>query len=156
MRPEEQLEKNDPVAQKRADLLRFIRGHADLFGRRGSVHASWRRYHGKQLGPFFRLSVRQGRKQRSRYLGTDRAFALEVHNLLRELQAPLRQQRDLQRQLGQVRQGFQERKRAFGRQRARQGLYWRGSEIHGWWTRRAGCQPANCDTERGLNNENNA
>ena len=153
MRPEEQLEKNDPVGQKRAELLGFVTGHMDIFGRQGSVHESWRRYQGKTLGPFFRLSFRQEGKQRSRYLGSDRAFALEVRKLLRDLQAPLRQQRDLDRQLGQVRQSVQARKRAFGRQLARQGLYWKGSEIRGWRTRQAGCLPANRSTERGLNNE---
>ena len=39
------------------------------FARQGSVVASWRVYAGRRLGPYLRLAYREGRRQRSIYLG---------------------------------------------------------------------------------------
>ena len=59
------------------------------FARQGSVVASWRVYAGRKLGPYFRLAYREGRRQRSIYLGRCAELARRVRELLAELQGQL-------------------------------------------------------------------
>jgi len=67
--------------------LDFIRTHAGIFARCGSVVASYRSKNGRRCGPYYRLAYRADRRQRSLYLGTSEELAAQVRSLLAELQA---------------------------------------------------------------------
>lgn len=134
------MEKPDLVAQKRQQLLNFIAAHPEIFSRQGSVQSSERTYQGKRLGPFFRLVFRSAGRLRSVYIGGHRALASEIAQVLRDLQAPLRQGRGIDRRLAEVWKDFQEGRRAF-RQRLEQcGLCLKGNEIRGWRAWRGAAQ----------------
>jgi hypothetical protein len=128
----------DCVGQKRAEALALLAARAALFSRQGSVQESWRFYHGQRRGPYFRLVWRQGGKQQSLYLGADRALAEEVRRALGELQAPLREQRALDRLRTLARAALKQHKRDLDRELRRRGAYLKGYEIRG---RRRGAGP---------------
>jgi hypothetical protein len=125
----------ETVDQKRCQLLRFLADHGDLFAAQGSVQASYRRYQGRKLGPFFRLSFRQAGKQRSRYIGQDRALAAQIERRLQELQAPLVGARQIERSLSEHRRHLKLAKVEFRRRLEAHGLRLQGNEIRGWRTR---------------------
>jgi hypothetical protein len=125
------LEIPENVDQNREQLLRFIGAHAGHLASQGSVHASWRTYQGRRLGPYYRLLFRIDGRQHSRYLGTDPAFADEIRCLLAHMQAPLREGRTLTRCRAQLRAALRLQKRELDGQLRRLGLYLKGSEIRG-------------------------
>jgi hypothetical protein len=86
--------------------------HRPIFARHGAVVATWRGYAGHRLGPYYRLSFRVDRIQRSLYLGECPAVAEEIRKLLRDLQAPLRERRAAARRLVEERRAARLRKRA--------------------------------------------
>ncbi len=57
-----------------------------LFAQQGTVVATWRKYGKSRLGPYFRLTYREGGVQRSIYLGRSEELAQEVGRLLAGLQ----------------------------------------------------------------------
>jgi hypothetical protein len=125
------MEIPDSVAQNREQVMEFVAAHAGQLGRQGSVHAAWRSYRGRRLGPYFRLLFRLDCRQHSRYLGTDPAFAEEIRRLLAAMQAPLREGRVLARYRAQLRAALRQQKRELDGQLRRLGLYLKGSEIRG-------------------------
>ena len=72
--------------------------HADALAHQGVIAASFRRRGGRALGPYYRLTLRQGQVQHSVYLGTDAVLIAEVRAALRKLQETLRERRAVQRQ----------------------------------------------------------
>jgi hypothetical protein len=126
------LEKTAFVDQKRRQALQFLADHAAVFCRQGSVQPSWRWYQRKKLGPFFRLVFRDGGTQSSLYLGADKELAAEVRRVLQEMQAPLRERRERDKQLALMQAALQEQKLDFDRQLRRLGLFLKGNEIRGW------------------------
>jgi hypothetical protein len=128
------VEKAESVDQRRARVLAFLAGHAEALCRGGSVQQSWRYRGGRRLGPFFRLAYREGAKQCSLYLGRDPALAGEVRAALRQLQAPLRQQREADHRLAEIRAELRQQRRALDGELAQRGLRRKGSEIRGWRT----------------------
>jgi hypothetical protein len=129
-RPE--LEKPDSVDQKSGEVLKFLADHTALFCRQGSVQASWRSHHGKRLGPFFRLAYRHAGTQSAIYLGADAALAEEVRRVLEEMQAPLRERRERDRQLALMRAALKKHKNDLRQALKRLGLVLKGSQIRGW------------------------
>jgi hypothetical protein len=132
------VENPDFVGQKRAEVLGLLAARAPLLARQGSVQGSWRFYHGRRRGPYFRLVWREGGRQESLYLGADRALAEEVRRALAELQAPLREQRALDRLRTLARAALKRHKRDLDRELRRRGAYLKGYEIRG---RRRGAGP---------------
>jgi len=126
------------VDQKRQALTNYLREHADNFARQGSVRATWRMHQGKKLGPFYLLVHREAGRQRTLYIGADRALADEVQQQLAELQAPLRSERAFDRQLARLHQDFQEQKHVFARHLQQYGLRLKGTEVRGWRSFRRG------------------
>src|SRR5207253_3016118 len=63
----------------------------------GSVHESWRyaKERSRRLGLFFRMVYRQEGSQHCVYLGKDPEFAAAVRRALKEMQDPLREQKEL-------------------------------------------------------------
>ncbi len=72
------LEKMRLVDQKRANTINRISGYIlglkSLFSRQGTVIATWRDYHGRKLGPYYRLAWRDSGRQCSLYLGASCLF----------------------------------------------------------------------------------
>jgi hypothetical protein len=120
------------VAQKSDAVLRFIAHHATIFGRHGSVQATWRVYRGRRLGPFFRLVYRSEGQQRSIYLGRHEGLAEEVRSLLTEMQAPVRESRVLARTKQLTREALRRQKRELAQVLQKHGLYLKGYEVRGW------------------------
>ena len=109
----------------------FLLAQRDALARRGAVVASWRWYRGRRLGPYFRLSVRIGGRQRSVYLGANRALAEEIAGELASLQARIRERRKLGRLRAEARKGLTGALRELDVQLARVGLHRKGREIRG-------------------------
>jgi hypothetical protein len=124
------------VDQKRRELLRFLAEHGDLFASQGSVQEAYRLYKGRKLGPFFRLSFREAGKQRSLYIGRDRALAGAIERQLQTLQASRARARQLERCLADCRRSLQAAKLEFRCRLEAQGLHLQGNEIRGWRTHR--------------------
>jgi hypothetical protein len=125
------------VDQNRRDrLFRFLSAHGALLAAQGSVQESYRLYQGRKLGPFFRLSFRQAGKQRSLYIGGDRALAAAIEGQLQTLQAPRSNARQIERCLADCCQSLQAAKQELRRCLEAQGLHLQGNEIRGWRTRR--------------------
>jgi hypothetical protein len=120
------------VDQKRRELFRFLAEHSALFAGQGSIQASYRVYRGRKLGPFFRLSFREGGKQRSQYIGCDRNLAAEIEKQLQKLQEPLLRAREVERWLGHCRQNLKVAKLEFRRRLEKHGLRLQGNEVRGW------------------------
>jgi hypothetical protein len=124
-----------PVDQKRHELLRFVAQHSDLLAVQGSIQTSFRLYQGRRLGPFFRLSFREAGKQRSRYIGRDRALAVQIKRHLHKLQAPLSAARQIERSLAEHRRQLKLAKVEFRRLVEAHQLRLQGNEVRGWRTR---------------------
>jgi hypothetical protein len=135
------------VDQKRRELFRFLAEHSALLALQGSIQASYRVYRGRQLGPFFRLSFREAGKQRSRYIGGDRALAAEIGRHLQKLQAPLSGARQIERSLTEHRHQLKLAKAEFRRHLEVHGLRLQGNEIRGW--RNVAFAPLTCPVRQG-------
>jgi hypothetical protein len=131
------LENTESADQKRQSILRFISGHAETFGRRGTVVQTWREYAGQRLGPYFSLIFRQDGRQRSLYLGSDTQFADEVRELLEQAQRPLRERKAAERRRAHVESELQQYKAALDAELRPYGLRLKGWEVRGWRTARA-------------------
>jgi hypothetical protein len=139
------------VDQKRHELFRFLAEHGTLLGGQGSIQQSYRVYQGRKLGPFFRLSFREGGKQRSRYIGPDRALVAEIERHLQKLQAPLVAARQIERSLAEHRRQLKLGKAEFRRRLEVHGLRLQGNEIRGW--RNVASAPLTCPVRQGAATE---
>ncbi len=91
------MTKTQCVDQLDHAAIRLLSARPDLFGRQGSVAATYRCRNGKRFGPYYRLAYREDGRQRSVYLGPAGAVVERVRQLLSALQKPLRQWRFLRR-----------------------------------------------------------
>ena len=87
------MEKHDFVDQKLRGVLELIEQQPELFAKQGSVVETWRAYHGRKLGPYYRLAYRDGGRQRSIYLGASKERARRVQAALSALQHPAAESR---------------------------------------------------------------
>jgi hypothetical protein len=133
------LAKTERVDQLDHAAIRLLSARPDLFGRQGSVAATYRRRpplrggaRGKQFGPYYRLAYREDGRQRSVYLGRAGAVVERVRQQLATLQKPLRQWRFLRRidrQAGAALRASNARVTALLRPL---GLRLRGFQVRGW------------------------
>ncbi len=112
--------------------LDFIRSHADVFARCGSVVASYRSRNGRRCGPYYRLAYRAEGRQRSLYLGASEELAAQVRSLLTELQARRDYYRMVARSERRRRENLLHLKRQWQQAALARGLYARGWELRGW------------------------
>ena len=113
----------DPLAQ-----LRLSKTDYEALQRNGSVEAQYRR----GRGPYYRLRFRRGDgKQRVRYIGRDARLARAIEARLRQLQQPLRRQRELRQLDAQARRLLRRTK-----QRLQPQLRGAGRHFHGFAVRR--------------------
>jgi hypothetical protein len=130
-----------PVDQKREVLFRFLAQRGGLVAAQGSVQGSvqesYRVHKGRKLGPYFRLSFREAGKQRSCYIGRNRAFAAEIEKELQKLQAPRLFFRQVQRCLADCRRDHRIAQQELRRRLETHGLRLQGNEIRGWRRQRA-------------------
>lgn len=110
----------------------FIMANREIFSRQGSVVATWRTYHGRRMGPYFRLAYRDSGRQRSVYLGRSRELADRVREMLHTLQAPLAEHRKWNRLRAQARVELRRVKSLWAGELANFGLHLKGYEIRGW------------------------
>lgn len=128
------MEKREFVDQKEIPEAKFaaisawIRRQRELFQRQGTVVASWRKYRGHRLGPFFALRYRVEGRQLALYLGRSAELAAEVQGLLAEVQ----QQRELATWQRQARLQLRKYKEGWRRELAAAGLRLQGFEVRGW------------------------
>jgi len=126
------LENRKSVDQKFRDISKRIRSRPDIFTRQGAVVESWREYDGRKLGPYFRLSYRDDGRQRSIYLGPSRRFADRIRKLLKEMQSPAKQQRELDQIRALVRAALRKQKKRWDEDLNQAALYAKGYEVRGW------------------------
>jgi hypothetical protein len=130
------LEKSQVVDQRRQRVLAFLQAHAVPLSRQGTVVSSFRRRGGRKIGPYYRLAFRDGRVQRSLYLGDDMALVKEVRAALEALQRPRRARHALRRQKKAIRKALAQCRAELEGELARRGWWLKGSEIRGWCTPR--------------------
>lgn len=126
------LENRNFVDQKFRDIRKRLKSRPDIFTRQGTVVESWRKYDGRTLGPYYRLSYRDGGKQHSIYLGQSRQLADRIRKLLEEMQSPLKQQRELDQISSHSRAELRKQKMRWDQDLCQAGLYAKGYEIRGW------------------------
>lgn len=130
------MEKSIFVDQKHRrnfeSVQRFVEKHQAWLAEQGRVVTTWRRYGHRRLGPYYRLSYREGGQQRSLYLGRSQELADEVRALLAECQGSRRRRREWQRLRDELREALQRSKADWRRELARVGLRLHGNEVRGW------------------------
>lgn len=104
----------------------------DIFTRQGAVVESWRAYEGRKMGPYFRLSYRDGGKQHSIYLGRSRQFANRIRKLLKEIQRPVKNQRELNKIRALTRAALRNQKERWSEDLDQAALHAKGYEVRGW------------------------
>ncbi|NLS92650.1 MAG: hypothetical protein GXX96_10880 [Planctomycetaceae bacterium] len=122
------------ITTPRHNALNLLADHPERFADQGAVVATWRTYRGRRLGPYYRLTWRENRRQHSVYLGADGPLVDEVRRLLhqthtaRRLKREHRRNRQLFREnvIRPLEQYVKEMFRLFGN-----GLYLKGSEVRG-------------------------
>lgn len=124
---------NCEVDDQRWDQIRrFLEEHASLLSRQGSIIETWRFRNGRRLGPYFRLSFRDQRRQRSLYLGTDQAMISKVVQHLKALQSTVRLDRQLNRTRAALRRELTRAHQAVDAALQGTGLHRKGNEVRGW------------------------
>jgi hypothetical protein len=127
------MENRHSVDQRRAAVDRFFKEHRQRLARGGTLVKKWRSRGGRQLGPYFILTVRDGvGRQRACYLGRDSALAADVRQRLDALQAAGRERRAIAAARECLRRGLAAARRQLGRELAPHGLRLHGSEVRGW------------------------
>jgi hypothetical protein len=110
----------------------FMSKHAALFRRQGSVQRSWRYFHGRRLGPFFRLVFRVSNKLTTIYLGRCGSIADEIRALLNDLRRDMRERANLEMHQKQARKALRLQKRVLDEELRKRGFYLKGYEVRGW------------------------
>ena len=112
--------------------LAFVRAHAMLFERHGTVVATYRKVGPRVYGPYYRLAYRVDGRQQSLYIGRDSKQADAVRTALKDLQAPRRRLREMDACEREVRRSLQLAKLQALPTLHRAGLRFHGHEIRGW------------------------
>ena len=128
------LETERIVDQQTHPALALIARRRELFARQGSIVAAWRRRGLRTYGPYYRLSYREGGRQRSVYLGREGALVAQLRQELADLQRPLRQYRAVARLERQVKTALRAEKGRLNRHLRLLGLRLQGFEVRGWRT----------------------
>jgi hypothetical protein len=122
------------VDQRRQRIGNFIDAHAEQLTHQGTIVSSFRCRGGQRVGPYYRLTFREGRNQRSLYLGNDMDLIAEARTVLQELQRPYRERRAVQRCKSAIRKALTHCRTELRRELARRGLRLQGHEVRGWHT----------------------
>jgi len=128
------MENRKSVDQNSHRALGLIASRPTLFARQGAVVATWRKYRGRRLGPYFRLAYREAGRQCSVYLGRASRVVEAVRARLAELQRPLKRSRIYRQARAQIKASLGPVKRELDRRLRRVGLYMKGFEVRGWRT----------------------
>jgi len=128
------MENRESVDQNTNRALGLIAARPELFGRQGAVVATWRKYRGRRLGPYFRLAYREAGRQCSVYLGRAGRVVETVRARLAELQRPLKRYREYRQARAQIKASLGPVKRELDRRLRRLGLRLQGFEVRGWRT----------------------
>ena len=126
------LENCKSVDQKFLDIRKRLKSRPDIFTRQGAVVESWRAYDGRKLGPYFRLSYRDGGRQYCIYLGRSRQLANRIRKLLQEIQRPVKQQRKLDQICALARAALRKQKERWSEDLDQAALHAKGYEVRGW------------------------
>jgi hypothetical protein len=126
------LENREGADQLDHPALRLMAARADIFSRQGRVDTTWRRREGKTFGPYYRLSYREGGRQRSLYLGGAGALVERVRRALRAAQRPVAEHRTLDRLRRQIRVSLRTTKHRVAALLRPLGLRLKGFEVRGW------------------------
>ncbi len=129
------VEKRGVVDQKAERALAVIRSRLRLFARQGAVVATWRWYRGRKLGPYWRLAYREAGRQCSVYLGRTGPGVERVRRVLARLQRGLRSRRTVRRVSRAVRASLRSCLAELDRQLHGLGLWRKGFEVRGGWSR---------------------
>jgi hypothetical protein len=127
-----ELENQQVVDQYLHKVLDLLSARPALFAEQGTVHSSWRQSAGKRSGPYYRLSYRDGGKQRCVYLGCSASVVTQVQLALAQLQAPWRERRRGERLLAAAKTSYRHTKKLLAAELAKHELHLQGNEIRGW------------------------
>ena len=122
------------VDQRRHRVFAFMETHAAALAQQGVIVASFRRRGSRVVGPYYRLTLRQGQVQQSVYLGADAEFVAEIRTALQKIQKPQQERRALRRQKKRIRKALAQCKAELRRELGRRGLRLQGYEVRGWQT----------------------
>jgi hypothetical protein len=120
------------LLRKFESVRQWILGHGALLAKQGRVVEAWRTYHGRRLGPYFRVAYREHGRQRSIYLGKSADLADRVCALLQNCQAHVHQKRAWQQLREQVQSELVSNKATWRDELTKVGLTLKGSEVRGW------------------------
>ena len=98
--------------------------------------ATWQRWKGRKLGPYYRLSYREAGRQRSVYLGRSGPLAEQVREALAALQRGVRRSRAYERVRREIRGGLRAHKALLDAALRGLGLHLQGYSVRGWRTSR--------------------
>jgi hypothetical protein len=113
-------------------ITQLLAERPDLFARQASVVSTWRTVSDRPLGPYYSLRYRDGRRQRSVYLGTSNDFAEEVRGLIATAKRARREQLALRRMRSAVKASLRDHMRDVRCQLEQLGLTLKGFEVRGW------------------------
>jgi hypothetical protein len=125
------------IDQKLKRVERLISDNRKLFSRQASVVATWRTVGERRLGPYYSLRYRNGRRQRSVYLGESAELAVEVRGLIAAAKRARREQLALRRMRSAVKASLRDHMNDVRHQLAQIGLTLKGFEVRGWRDRNA-------------------
>jgi hypothetical protein len=121
------------MLSRKEAVLSFVDRYSPFLARQGSVVASGRQRAGRKVGPYYRLTCRDGGGiQRSIYLGSGAKLVAEVRDMLSLLQRRREAVRELARARPAFRRALRASRRELDQQLAEVGLYRKGAEIRGW------------------------
>lgn len=120
-----------PVRQPPHPALALIAAQPRLFARQGVVVANWRTRRGRRVGPYYELSYREARRQRSIYLGRPGPLVDQVRQALAAVQGPWREREALRRARRSVSAALRVQKAELAARLQRIGLRLKGYEVRG-------------------------
>jgi hypothetical protein len=126
------LENRQFVDQKTRAVLELVEQRSAMFAKQGIVVESWRTYQGRQLGPYYRLAFREGKRQCSIYLGASKERARRVQTFLDRLQKRTKMTSVLNRARAGAMVELRAHKELLDEQLRERGLYLKGFEVRGW------------------------
>jgi len=129
------VENREVVDKKAERALALIASRPELFVRQGAVVATWRWYKGRRLGPYWRLAYREAGRQCSVYLGRMGEGVEQVRQALARWQDFRRWRTTYRRPRRQVKASFRAHLARFHRQLHALGLWRKGPEVRGGWSR---------------------
>ena len=126
------MENREAVNEREHAALTLLRARPEVFGRQGAVVATWQRWKGRKLGPYYLLSYREAGRQRAVYLGRSGPLVEQVREALAGLQRGRRRQEAYERARREIRGALRAHQRRLDAALRGLGLRLHGYSVRGW------------------------